>query len=1745
MSNFTMWVESLGWMLIHSLWLVAVITGVAGLILRLLRQRSANLRYIVGCVALLLSLAAMPVSLVYLIASAPEVHSANPIVLPESSDHAARPIREPDRVADIEAPQVTEASAIVIVAPSLATTETIQPAEKTSPRRPVALPDQQRSFLVTSDSIRPHLIWLVGIWTLGVFVVSLRPLIGWRYARQLRRSGLTDVSDEIRQTVAVLAQRLRIRQVVAVFQSSLVEVPCVIGAWKPVILLPAAVLTGLTTVQLEAVLAHELAHIRRHDFFINVIQTLVETLLFYHPGIWWLSNRIRQEREHCCDDQVIALLGDIAGYATMLLSVERLRGKILTATVAAGGGSLVERIRRLTKAPAVESRSPAMSLIVLATVLAIAGSWTWSSAQTRETGTDEIRSNPGQSLESRDAGPVIEQPVKDVKHKPEPCSWPQWGGSPLRNHVATGRLPLDWSVEKGTNLVWKATLGTNTYSSPVIANGKVLIGTNNGSSLDPRYPKEIDLSCLVCFDQQTGRMLWQYASKKHAAGRTHDWPLIGLCSSPCIDGDRVWFISNRFEVVCLDLNGFRDQENDGPINDEAATTELDADVVWKFDMFEKLGVRPLHQSVSCITRIDDVLLLNTSNGPDESYAKIPAPDAPSFLALNASTGDVIWKHTPAPEALGIGGSSCSNVGASPAAATIDGVTQVIFTGREGWVYGFDFADLKRGRTNVLWSFDCNPKLSTYNLGGNSRRNTILSTPVVWENRVYVATGRNPEMGDGPADLWCIDPRRRGDISSELVFNKSFENGTRPIPRKYNPACDMQAGDFVQPNANSGAVWHLESYDRNGNGKLDFDETFHRTISTLAIDDGLLFVADFSGILHCLDARTGKVHWAHDLFSAAWGSCLIVSGHVLICSEDGDLKIFKASPTMEIVKSENFGSQIYSTPALVDDTLYVASRVALFAFRDPKLIAAAPQDSEELSKDSNAANSLVLLNAQDKPVGGTVHVGSVGYTSDLRKLLSWESNRQGVVELKGLTAGKHTLVADALTDTPTLFQVEIPTEIQPIRQRLNPRVELKSVNGIDPLEVRTKLNARNGQTFVDVEFTNKTDQPISLPLLSMVNFDPLVDFSLRVFIPNKLVADDTTIPPHRTRTIPLNWTRIVKEGIWTSRDREDIDEPWPVKPAGEGLQYFRLDVGYIGTLPLALPKPELVLERPEVASKDLVPTQPVTREFPLGNFGGVPQRGSYPAPMPPETDLTSDDKTPWVDAEYFLQYRVRFASNGPGYQGNAATPLLLLDIRNSGKLNLALEKVQSRHKLVVDQIDYFRDDQPWGGIDPVDERGFCIPFLLTSDWRSRPSKGETRLSLMPGTHAVAIRIILHETGRNADGQLTVEPHGGRVLLTRPFNIEIKEHELEQSRELAIENIRRELVAFPRFFAPKVSANLQQLVRNTQPDSGDFLLKSLGPGNMMAPDPASFIIAQTWENLSRAQREQYLKSSMIHFAELRPTYPQGVDAGIAVGPRFASDYAGLPPGKLEMKSKTVTTHFLDGQQVGEPMTYGLHTTISHWFRTGSLPLGKHSIRIVTDYEFQRESESYTGKFETERTFEIVANGQDLLLAASDPVVDKFVRKSIEIVEATATTTWGGRGWQPQLRWSGNETLKAGCLHTPYWNVTQPLPVDLCFQSELRLEGTDIRILGTEIVVPAGQIRGFFFRPLNSEAYTILRNHADADGFVKARVILSPSQGVALSYPYIKHYFGGKITSDVVRVRIDRDEIGKEFEESPKQQ
>ena len=189
-------------------------------------------------------------------------------------------------------------------------------------------------------------------------------------------------------------------------------------------------------------------------------------------------------------------------------------------------------------------------------------------------------------------------------------------------------------------------------------------------------------------------------------------------------------------------------------------------------------------------------------------------------------------------------------------------------------------------------------------------------------------------------MWCIDPTKRGDVSPELAFNS--KNPDKPIATKRLQAVEPEKGDFARPNPNSAAVWHYSKVDENGDGKIDFNEIMHRTLGSVAIKDDMLYIADFSGLFHCLDAKTGKVHWVYDMLSPSWGSPLIVDGKVYIGDEDGDVAIFKhsADPNVAMKKDGgemkpfygeiNMGNSVYSTPIVADNVLYIANRTHLFA-----------------------------------------------------------------------------------------------------------------------------------------------------------------------------------------------------------------------------------------------------------------------------------------------------------------------------------------------------------------------------------------------------------------------------------------------------------------------------------------------------------------------------------------------------------------------------------------------------------------------------------------------------------------------------------------------------------------------------------------------------------------------------------------------------------------------------------------------
>ncbi|NLS91254.1 MAG: PQQ-binding-like beta-propeller repeat protein [Planctomycetaceae bacterium] len=515
---------------------------------------------------------------------------------------------------------------------------------------------------------------------------------------------------------------------------------------------------------------------------------------------------------------------------------------------------------------------------------------------------------------------------------------PQWGGTSQRNNAPdTGTLPDSWDVgqfdfrtgewknETAENIRWMAKLGNESYASPVIAGGRVFCATNNGAGYVKRYPAEVDLGCLLAFNLADGSFLWQHSAEKLKEGRDVDWPDQGICCSPMVEGDRLWIVTNRGEVVCLDTEGFHDSENDGPCQSEVSQDRSESDVIWIYDMMGELGSRQHNMACCSVTAAGNLLLVGTSNGVAGDEETIPAPEAPSFIALDKTTGNLIWADASP------GQNILHGQWGSPACAVLGGVPQAIFPGGDGWLYSFlaERTDDKKAR--LLWKFDCNPKDTVWEGGGQGDRNSIIATPMISGGLVYITTGEDPESGEGQGDLWCIDPTRRGDVSSHLVVDAQ---GKPVAPRRY-AAWDEAAGEKIVPNENSAAVWHYRGEDVDDDGKFSFEETMHRGLGSAAVRDGLLVIGDFSGLVHCLDAKTGSVYWTHDMLATMWGGPLLADGKIYIGDEDGDVVVFKLAKELEIMNELNVGNSVYSSPVAVGNTLYISTRSHLFAIAEEK------------------------------------------------------------------------------------------------------------------------------------------------------------------------------------------------------------------------------------------------------------------------------------------------------------------------------------------------------------------------------------------------------------------------------------------------------------------------------------------------------------------------------------------------------------------------------------------------------------------------------------------------------------------------------------------------------------------------------------------------------------------------------------------------------------------------------------------
>ncbi|MFN0126131.1 MAG: PQQ-binding-like beta-propeller repeat protein [Verrucomicrobiales bacterium] len=507
---------------------------------------------------------------------------------------------------------------------------------------------------------------------------------------------------------------------------------------------------------------------------------------------------------------------------------------------------------------------------------------------------------------------------------------PQWGEAWSRNQVSAERgLPATFDGASGKNVRWSAALGTESHSTPVVAGGRVYVGTNNG---EPRDPKRVgDRGVLLCLDERDGALHWQLVVPKRYEDPFFDWPGAGLCSSPTVADGRVYVVDNRGMVLCLDAEGLANG-NDGPFVDEAAyytpaggsgpprppvegadvrpepgfqkpetapdaLGPLDADIVWMFDLVGAAGCWPHDSAHSSILIHGNHLYLNTSTGVDNTHRRNRAPDAPALVVLDKTTGRYLAR-----ESEGIARATFHCNWSAPAATTVGGEEVVLFIGGDGRLYGFaPLAATDKGEREgsgdgkpvslkrvFRYDFDRDAPTDDIHTYVQNRRegpSNHYGMPVPVGESVYLAGGGDIFWGKSDAWVKRVDLVRRG---AEI----------EPIERWAAP---------------------LNQH----------------TLCTPTVADGLVFAADTARTVHCLDAETGRTLWSHDCRGAFWASAFVADGKVFIGSRSGDFWVFRAAREKEVLFETKLPDKLSATAVAANGVLYLTTMNRLYAVAETK------------------------------------------------------------------------------------------------------------------------------------------------------------------------------------------------------------------------------------------------------------------------------------------------------------------------------------------------------------------------------------------------------------------------------------------------------------------------------------------------------------------------------------------------------------------------------------------------------------------------------------------------------------------------------------------------------------------------------------------------------------------------------------------------------------------------------------------
>jgi outer membrane protein assembly factor BamB len=444
-------------------------------------------------------------------------------------------------------------------------------------------------------------------------------------------------------------------------------------------------------------------------------------------------------------------------------------------------------------------------------------------------------------------------------------------------------VATEWSTKKGAlkNVRWSAQLGDRGYLPPVVAGGKVFIGTNNRNPRDPSVKGA--KAILLCFRESDGQFLWQIAHDMPPPEVVTQAKEDGLLSTPTVEGDRLYYVAPAAEVVCAGTDG---------------------KIVWSVDLMKQLKVHPCYVTFCCPLGVGDLVFVVTGNGRvgGDTENAFPEPRAPSFVALEKKTGKIAWTDNSPGEKV------MEGQWTSPVYAEVNGKPQVIFPGGDGVLYAFEPATGK-----LIWKFDANPPQAEFKLGGRGTRNYLMA-PAVHENRLYTGIGQNPDNGSGLSYLWCVDITRTGDLSPQWTVTDANAKPVKTAPK---------------PNT-GGVVWFYGGDSTAADSVRDY--ILGRSISTPAIHGGLVYFAEQDGFLHCLDAKTGKHYWEEDLKANVWAAPLWVDGKVYLGDDVGIIHIFAHGKEKKKLQSVEMEDGTKAGVVAANGVLYVTTEKHLYAIQ---------------------------------------------------------------------------------------------------------------------------------------------------------------------------------------------------------------------------------------------------------------------------------------------------------------------------------------------------------------------------------------------------------------------------------------------------------------------------------------------------------------------------------------------------------------------------------------------------------------------------------------------------------------------------------------------------------------------------------------------------------------------------------------------------------------------------------------------